>query len=132
MTNLGEGVHSRNTGKQTLVAELEELHTGVLEHALENRTRDEWRLVAGPKEQCNKRIHHLLPELMAEAEHPQHRVYGYKREEDLGLLDDTQHLAELLDIGLELLGQGRGKDVGPEVFALGKGDLHPDGRGIET
>lgn len=84
----------------------------------EDSTRDIWRLISCTEEERDKRIDHLLPEVLGEPEQCEHLVDGHEREGDFEFLDDLEHAAELLDVGGEVSSQLGRKDVGPKVFSF--------------
>ena len=72
------------------------------------------------KEKCHQRVHHSVPEVIAESKHTKHGVYRNECEDDLKSLDGLEDLAKLSYVLFELASELRGEYVGPEVFSFAK------------
>lgn len=79
-------------------------------------------MVAGPEEQGDERIYHLVAEFLGKVEHLEHRVDGNHSEDRFKLLDDGQCCPELLDVALKVGYERRWVDVRPEVLVFAKAD----------
>ena len=116
-----ESDHERQVGEESFRVVLPQFHVGVIKEAFEDCTRDVGRLVAWPmsaaallgglemlrytgsKEKGNEGKDHFFAKLLVEEKHAEHDSDGDKTQNGHGPFDELQDLAELPDVGGELV-----------------------------